>query len=921
MPRKKKDGPSEAIIVESPTKIRSLRRFLGDRYKLLATKGHIRDLPERGLAVDIEHGFTPTYEIIPGQKKTVEQLKREVNGLERVYLACDPDREGEAIAWHASESLGLEPDRRARVEFNEITERAVREALEHPHDIDFNRVNAQQARRILDRLVGYLLSPLLQQRLGGWRRGSALSAGRVQSAALKLIVDRERERAAFVPREYWKIRALLRPVDRDERFEAELSKYRGKPIEIPDKKRADEITEDLRQQKYVVAAVEKKEQRQSPPPPFRTSTMQREAANRLGWRAGRTMRVAQQLYEGVDLPEGTAGLITYMRTDSTRVAPEAREAARKFIMEQWGEQYVGPGSRGRAPRGAQEAHEAIRPTDVTRTPESIAAHLTPDQLKLYTLIWQRFVASQMAPAVYDRTRVEVAAGDYTLVATGRVLKFPGWRLIYGAETPEESSNGEQNGGEGAEAAGPEAGQSAEAGSAEERGDRKADQDVQLPELHEGEELSLLELKATQHFTQPPPRYTEATLVAELERHGIGRPSTYAPIIDTLRQRKYVRMQKRAFVPTALGIAVCEYLERFFPQIVDKEFTARMEEKLDEIEAGRMDWRELLEEFYEQFRRWLEEAENAPPRVLEGQKCPKCGGRLVERFSRYGRFASCENYPECDYTRDLGITISDTCPKCGAPLEVVVERSGAMAVRCSNAECDYVREGGEKVPAGGTEVSAGAAEGTQQGEGSGEGEAEKRTCPECGGELTLRTNRRGQQFWGCSNYPQCRYTESADGARPQAVETDLECPECGGKLVARFGRQGWFLGCSNYPKCRYARDITEAEAAQYLSEDQRAQKAPARRRRTRRVETELECPECGAKLVARLGRRGWFLGCSNYPKCRFTRNLEPEERERYIGGQEEAAQGVEEGEETAAAAEDRAAEPAAANPSSEGEQAG
>ncbi|MBC7287029.1 MAG: type I DNA topoisomerase, partial [Armatimonadetes bacterium] len=436
--RRTNNKPNEAIIVESPTKTRSLARFLGGRYLLLATKGHIRDLPERGLAVDVDNGFRPTYEIIPGQKKTVETLSKELRRAERVYLACDPDREGEAIAWHVREALDI-GERCARIEFNEITERAVLHALEHPRAIDLNRVNAQQARRILDRLVGYLLSPLLQTRVSGWQGRRALSAGRVQSAALRLIVERERQRARFVPREYWRIRALLKPKSRDGRFEAELKKYRGQPVEIPDKKTAEEVTAALRQLNYFVATVERKEVQQPAPPPFRTSTLQREASSKLGLRADETMRLAQELYEGVDLPEGTVGLITYMRTDSTRIAPEARVAAVNFISTQYGADFVGPGSRGKAPRGAQEAHEAIRPTDVFRTPESVAPYLSPRHLALYRLIWRRFVASQMAPAVYDRTRVEVTAGDYVLEAVGRVLKKPGWKLVYGAELPEESN--------------------------------------------------------------------------------------------------------------------------------------------------------------------------------------------------------------------------------------------------------------------------------------------------------------------------------------------------------------------------------------------------------------------------------------------------------------------------------------------------
>ncbi len=507
-------GEKLAIIVESPTKTRTLSRFLGDEYTLLATSGHIRDLPESGLAVDVADDFRPTYEVIPAKRAALNKLKAGIKGAAHVYLACDPDREGEAIAWHVAEILELAPERVSRIEFNEITERAVRAALGSPRDVDVNRVNAQQARRILDRIVGYQLSPLLQQRIGGgWRSksaGSSLSAGRVQSAALRIVVERERERAAFVPQEYWRIIATLRPTDRDERFDAEVQRRDGKKIALPDKAEADKALADLRDAEYVVAEVTRKEVKDRPQPPFRTSTLQRAAAANLGFPTARTMQVAQQLYEGVDLPEGTTGLITYMRTDSTRIADEARSAAVDFVKGAFGEDYVGPGAKGKAARGAQDAHEAIRPTHVELTPDQAAAYLKPEQLKLYRLIWQRFVASQMSEALYDQVRIDITAGDYQLRATSKILRFPGWRAVYGAEAPgdealdpeaEQDKNG--NGEEGKPAGN---GKDASSSGAETQEDTRQ----ALPDLSAGDALLLLDLKSSQHFTQPPPRFTQGT---------------------------------------------------------------------------------------------------------------------------------------------------------------------------------------------------------------------------------------------------------------------------------------------------------------------------------------------------------------------------------------------------------------------------
>jgi len=712
-----------AIIVESPTKTRTLKRFLGAEYKLLASMGHVRDLPESEIAVDVESGFAPHYTTDARQKKVLADLKKQLKGVDHVYLASDPDREGEAIAWHLLEALGLsEAD---RIEFNEITESAVREALANPRKIDMERVNAQQARRVLDRLVGYMLSPLLWKKFAArGRKTASLSAGRVQSAALKLLCDREREIAAFTPEEYWSVTTSLTPDEDERQFEAELKTKDGEDLELKTGEQVEPIVEELRKAAYKVASIERKERRRNPQPPLITSTLQRAAANQLNFSARKTMLIAQQLYQGIDMDEGTVGLITYMRTDSTRVASQARDAAVDLIKKQHGDSFVGPGAKGKKAKGAQDAHEAIRPTYVEREPESLRHLLDDDQFKLYDLIWRRFVASQMAAAVYDQTTVLVEAGPYGLRATGSVMKFPGFLAVLGTTS---------------------------------------DDDKQLPALEEGADLRLIDVAPEQHFTKPPPRYTEASLVRALEENGVGRPSTYAQIIETLRQRKYARMQQRQFFCTPTGLAVNDYLVETFPKIIDIDFTAQVEGELDEVEQGG-DWVALLENFYGPFKEQLDAAQDAPFKALEGEKCPDCGGQLYERFSIYGKFAGCENYPECKYKRDL---TGDILPKV------------------------------EAKPTG-------------------------EACPECGKDLVVRQGRGGQEFIGCTGYPDCKYTRPLKGdAKPrrQAIETDILCDKCEKKnLVVRFGRRGPFFGCAGYPKCRNTRNLTDEERDKWLPDD-------------------------------------------------------------------------------------------------------
>ena len=816
-----------AIIVESPTKTRTIERFVGKEFVLLASMGHVRDLPARDLGVDVENDFDPTYVTTARQKKVLSELRKKLKGIDEVYLASDPDREGEAIAWHLAEELKLKAPK--RIEFNEITEPAVRQALDSPREIDLRRVDSQQARRVLDRLVGYELSPLLWRRIKGQKRGISLSAGRVQSVALRLLCDREREIDAFEAVEYWSIDVDLTPEDRETPFTATLATKDGEKLELKAEQEAAPAAEELRGLPYRVSKITKREQRRRPKAPFTTSTMQQAAARALRFSAHQTMTLADQLYQGVDLAEGTVSLITYMRTDSTRVSQQAQEEARRFVNDRYGERFVGAAPKPKKQKaGVQDAHEAIRPSYLERTPEELEPHLTTQQLALYRLIWQRFLASQMAPAIVDVTRVDIEAGAYGLRASGSVIKFAGHLAVYQEET-EDNGNGAQD-----------------------------EQDKRLPELREGEPLRCLQVRPEQHFTKPPPRYSEATLVQALEEHGIGRPSTYASILHTLRQRKYVRMQQRRFIPTPLGFVVCDYLVDNFPHILDVQFTASLEKQLDAIQDGEQDWVELLRHFYEMFHVTVEAAGEAGPKELD-EECPECGGTLVERLSPYGKFIGCRNYPECEYSRpadDVPASVRPTtekldekCPECEETLVVREGRRGKF-VGCSGyPKCNYVRaldnEGKPKEAPVVTE----------------------HVCEKCGKPLVVRDGRRGK-FYGCSGYPECRNLKEIgpDGAPVAAassgggsVETGVTCEDCGKPMVVRRGKRGAFLGCSGYPKCRSTGPIPP-ELREKLGSSQ-----------PQPTVTDEKCEECGANLVLRDSKRGRFLGCSNFPKCRYTRD--------------------------------------------------
>jgi len=656
------------IIVESPAKAKTIEKFLGRKYTVKASMGHVRDLPKSQLGVNVEADFEPKYITIRGKGDVLKELRDAAKKAEQVFLATDPDREGEAISWHLAHVLNIPQDQPIRIEFHEITKDAIQRAIKNPRTIDRCRVDAQQARRVLDRLVGYMLSPLLWRKV---RRG--LSAGRVQSVAVRLIVDREAEIQAFQPEEYWTLTARLAADGGSAPFEAKFYGTDEGKVELKSEAQTRQVVEAALRSAgaggevfFQVRSVKRKEKRRNPAFPFTTSSLQQEASRKLGFSVRRTMSVAQQLYEGLELGEaGHTGLVTYIRTDSTRIAVEAEEAARQFILEQYGAAFI-PAEKREAEKKATEqgAHEAIRPTDVTRTPESIKPYVTPDQYKLYKLIWERFVASQMAPAVLDTVSVEIAAGDQLFRASGSTIKFPGFMKIYIEGEDEE---------------GPK------------------DEEGLLPDLTEGQMLRLVELVPKQHFTQPPPRYTEAMLVRALEEKGIGRPSTYAPIIETIQARGYVEKKDKRFVPTELGQVVTEILREYFPRIIDVAFTAHMEEELDQVEEGEVHWKEVLREFYGPFEATLKEAEEKVggfelPDEETDIPCEKCGRMMVIKHGRFGRFLACPGFPDCRNTKPLLEETGVTCPVCGQGK--VVERKSKKGGRrfygCSRyPECDFV----------------------------------------------------------------------------------------------------------------------------------------------------------------------------------------------------------------------------------------
>ena len=650
------------IIVESPAKANTIKKFLGGSTKVVASMGHIRDLPKSKLAVDIENDFEPEYINIRGKGDLIKSLKKDAASSKKVYLATDPDREGEAIAWHLAHILNIPEDSVCRVTFNEITKETVQESIKHPRKIDMNLTDAQQARRVLDRIVGYKISPLLWKKV---KKG--LSAGRVQSVAVKLIVDREEEIEKFIPEEYWNIYVTLLEQNSKKTFEAHLYGKNGKKIDIHSKDEIDEILKNIEKAKYIVEDIKKSEKKRTPAPPFTTSTMQQEASRKLGFTLKKTMSVAQGLYEGVKVPEkGSVGLITYMRTDSTRISDEARNAAKKHIVKEYGENYY-ENRYYKTNKDAQDAHEAIRPTYIELEPDEIKSSLTPDQYKLYKLVYNRFIASQMAQAIYDTVAVDIKANEYNFKANGQTLKFKGFMALY----VESEDNVKED-------------------------KKKKQEDETLPELEINEEVIKKEINPKQSFTEPPPRYTEASLVKALEEKGIGRPSTYSPTITTILERRYIEKVQKQLMPTELGKVVNKLLVESFPDVINVAFTAKIEEEFDEVAEGKEQWKQVIRDFYGPFKVTLDKVEKELEHVkLEDEvsdvQCEKCGRMMVYKYGRYGKFLACPGYPECKNAKPIIETIDVPCPVCGGVVQVRKTKRKRNYYICENnpASCNYI----------------------------------------------------------------------------------------------------------------------------------------------------------------------------------------------------------------------------------------
>jgi DNA topoisomerase-1 len=800
------------VIVESPAKAKTINKYLGAEYSVKASMGHVRDLPERKFGVDLAKDFQPSYEVTAKRKALITELQKSARAAEFVYLASDPDREGEAIAWHLQELLKVKGGPKFyRVQFNEITKNAVRAAFDHPGHVDMKLVDSQQARRILDRIVGYKISPLLSKRVA---RG--LSAGRVQSVAVRLVVEREREIRNFVQQEYWSVEAELRKlVAPKDHFLARLIQVGDKKVKAPNddpkpdtlvigsKEQADALLADLTHAEYKVAKIDIKPKKRNAPPPFTTSTLQQSASKALGMGTSKTMMVAQQLYEGMEVgEEGSVGLITYMRTDSFNVSKDAQAEALGYIREQIGPDYA-PATPNvfRSKKDAQGAHEAIRPTSMLRTPEKMRPYLDHDQQRLYRLVWERFVASQMTPAEMRVTSVDIDARreqkSFLFRATATEVVFPGWLKIYGVEEEAEKK-------------------------AEHEKPSEEEENKKLPPLAESEGLHLVKLHPEQHFTEPPPRYSEATLVKALEELGIGRPSTYAPTIATIQKRRYVHKDKGRLSPTELGEITTDQLVKHFTKLLDVQFTAQMEELLDEIEEGKVEWHEMLRTFYDDFEPTLKAAgenmEDVRPKPIETDiPCALCGNKMMIRKGRNGDFLACSTYPKCKNTQNFRRDEE------GKVHVVEKEETGLV-------------------------------------------------CEKCGQPMVVKGSKRGD-FLACSGYPECRNTKSftRDAAgkitiveKPKAVETNVKCEKCGSPMVIRNSRRGPFLACSGYPKCRNAKPLPE----------ELKHHAPPPPPKEEPVMTDEKCEKCGSPMVKRRGRFGEFLGCSAYPKCKNIRKLTP-----------------------------------------------
>jgi DNA topoisomerase-1 len=773
---------SSLIVVESPTKVKTIKKFLGKDFNVVASMGHIKDLPKSKLGIDLTNDFEPTYHVIDTKKKTIDELKKAAKTADNIYLAPDPDREGEAIAWHIAELIDEKKKKNIyRVLFNDLTKNTVLEAIQHPLKLDYDKYEAQQTRRILDRLVGYQISPVLWDKV---KRG--LSAGRVQSVAVRMICEREEEINRFVPEEYWNLVARFEGVHPPP-FDAKLLKVDGKKAKVSNADEAAKLACEINKSSFVVEKLEKKELKRSALPPFTTSKLQQEASRWLRFSAKKTMSVAQKLYEGIELGEdGSVGLITYMRTDSYRIADEALAAVRDYIKENYSKDYLPAKPHTyKSAQKTQDAHEAIRPSTMAYKPQDIKSHLTPDQFKLYQLIWNRFVASQMNPAIFDQTTIDIAGANCTFRAQGQVLKFPGFTIVY---TEGKDEKDEENG-----------------------------VDKLLPDVNEKEKLNLLKLDTQQKFTLPPPRFSEASLVRELEEKGIGRPSTYAAIISTIQDREYVRLEKGKFFLTELGKIVTELLVESFPTVLDMAFTADMENKLDAIESGANKRVETLRDFYELFSKELDKAKNEMRNVkLEETPtdliCEKCSSPMVIKWGKNGRFLCCSNYPDCKNTMNF--------------------------IHDENGKVKHVETQT-------TEVK----------------------CNKCGKDMAVKEGRFGQ-FLACSGYPECKNTmnatknENGEIVAQEAPATDEVCELCGKPMAIKRGRYGQFLGCTGYPECKNIKK---------MSKDGKVLTQEA-------VITDETCDNCGKPMAIKRGRYGQFLGCTGYPECKTIKKISKKSEE-------------------------------------------
>ena len=867
--RKKK----HLVIVESPAKAKTINKYLGPGYEVVASLGHVRDLPKTRFGIDIEGGWVPTYRDLKDRKDVLASLKKHAAAADTVYLAPDPDREGEAIAWHLKEALKLKDSRIQRVTFNEITKTAVQKAFANARQIDMDLVAAQEARRFLDRIVGYKLSPLISQTLA-----EKLTAGRVQSVAVRLIVEREREIAAFKPEEFWKIGAVLqtrdlikaavtkakpkkaakpKPKEKTEEaedldpenppepkqeeqlpegaFVAELAEWAGEKFKAGNQAEVDPIVKALEGANYTVTKVEQKDRQDKAPAPFTTSTLQQQASLRLHFTARRTMSVAQKLYEGVQLgSEGQTALITYMRTDSTRISDDALKNCRDHIKANFGDKYLPDKPNAYASsKDAQGAHEAIRPTDVAYTPEKVAKYLPQEQLKLYTLIYQRFVACQMTPAIWAVTNIEVTAAKGVFKAQGKTLKFDGYRKIYVQSSKQD--------------------------------------DVILPAMKEADPLSLLKLKPTQHFTEPPARYNEASLVKTLEKEGIGRPSTYASIIGKIQDRAYVEMKERRFYATETGMKVTDLLVLHFPTVMDPKFTRKMEEELDHIEDKKYERNQVLQEFYDPFAESLKKAETEM--LAHAEKCPLCAAPLNKRFSKFGVFFGCSKYPECKYIKKKGVD-----PSADGETPGPATGPDGAAIKCPNCGKDMMRRAGKSGPFLGCSGYPDCKT-TMNFDADGNpvvtSQATEHVCEKCQAPMVQRMGKRGP-FLGCSAYPKCKNIVELDanGKPVKPIDTGVKCEKCGSPMNIKRGFRGAFLGCSAYPSCRSTKQLPE-ELKDKVGAAPAAKKSVAID-----APADIKCPECDGPMKLRPGRWGkFFFGCNGYPKCKGTRQATPEQVEQ------------------------------------------